>query len=211
MPDGFCQYERMAEMKTWMAHSGTSLVRRRARIVPGETVTSRATVSRQRRGFAHLPPKTSDGPASDGTIVLHRRRPAQASRNGCHGEGTEDNQPVRTAPRSKSRRTCGTGLGDVVAIRMVRNDRLLILITCNSPATNRAEQAGLEQVESPFDRGSRWSRHHLLLRRQYLIADEPVRREIGDGDLQDVLTRPHSLGDLHLERRLPSHPQILAV
>jgi len=66
MPD--CFYKSMEEMKAWMAHSGASLVG----VQPGP-YPDRCNVPVTVRGqtwFAHLLPKTSDGPASEGTIVL---------------------------------------------------------------------------------------------------------------------------------------------
>jgi hypothetical protein len=58
----------MVEMKDWMAHSGTSLVE-----VTGGPFPDKCNVPVTLRGqtwFAHLLPKTSDGPASQGAIVL---------------------------------------------------------------------------------------------------------------------------------------------
>jgi len=66
MPD--CFYKSMAEMKEWMAHSGTSLVG----VEPGP-YPDKCNVPVTVRGqtwFAHPLPATSDGPAFEGSIVL---------------------------------------------------------------------------------------------------------------------------------------------
>jgi len=66
MPD--CFYKSMAEMKAWMAQSGTSLVG----VQPGP-YPDKCNVPVTVRGqtwFAHLLPATSDGPASEGPILL---------------------------------------------------------------------------------------------------------------------------------------------
>ncbi|MEN6574982.1 MAG: alpha-L-fucosidase [Phycisphaerales bacterium] len=66
MPD--CFYRCMAEMKDWMDHSGTSFVGVQAGPYPDKCnvpVTVRGTT-----WFAHVLPKTADGPGPDGTIVL---------------------------------------------------------------------------------------------------------------------------------------------
>jgi alpha-L-fucosidase len=76
MPD--CFYERMAEMKAWMAHSGKSVAGAEAGPFP-EKCSVPVTV-RGRTWFAHLLPRTSDGPASDGKIVLTgTARPSRAA------------------------------------------------------------------------------------------------------------------------------------
>lgn len=66
MPD--CLYRNMAEIKDWMTHSGTSLVDVVAGLYPDKCNVP-VTV-RDKTWYAHLLPKTSDGPASDGTIAL---------------------------------------------------------------------------------------------------------------------------------------------
>lgn len=66
MPD--CFYESMAEMKSWMDHSGTSLIG----VEPGpypDKCNVPVTVC-GKIWFTHLLPKTSDGPASGDTVVL---------------------------------------------------------------------------------------------------------------------------------------------
>ena len=66
MPD--CFYQSMVEIKHWMARGGTSLVGVTAGPFPDKCNVP-VTVQGQ-TWFAHLLPKTSDGPASQGTITL---------------------------------------------------------------------------------------------------------------------------------------------
>lgn len=76
MPD--CFYRSMTEIKEWMDRSGTSLASVAAGPFPDKCNVP-VTV-RGKTWFAHLLPRTSDGPASDGPIILTgTARPAQAA------------------------------------------------------------------------------------------------------------------------------------
>ena len=66
MPD--CFYQSMAEIKDWMARGGTSLVGVAAGPFPDQC--NLPVTVRGKTWFVHLLPKTSDGPASEGTILL---------------------------------------------------------------------------------------------------------------------------------------------
>jgi len=66
MPD--CFYQSMAEIKDWMARGGTSLVGVAAGPFPDQCNLPVTVLGKT--WFVHLLPKTSDGPASEGTILL---------------------------------------------------------------------------------------------------------------------------------------------
>ena len=102
MPD--CFYQGMAELKDWMAHSGTSLVG----VEPGpypDKCNVPVTV-RGRTWFAHLLPKTSEGPASEGTVVL-----------------TGTDQPRRATILASGRELTVTGSSDKFTIEVPKELR----------------------------------------------------------------------------------------
>ena len=83
MPD--CFYRNMAEMKDWMAHSGTSLVGRRAGTLSGQVQRA----GHRSRQDVVRPSAAQDlgRPGLRGHDRTHRDFTAKTGRDACHGKG----------------------------------------------------------------------------------------------------------------------------